>query len=67
MINEQKIPCPVCKNPIPFEVSALLRGAKFACTSCMSEVALAPESVDKTKDALTQYEQLKQSTSRLKR
>ncbi len=59
MINEQKIPCPVCSTQIPFEVSALLKGVKFACPNCQAMIGMAPESMDMAKNAIEQYEQLK--------
>jgi transcription initiation factor IIE alpha subunit len=59
MINEQKIPCPVCSTQIPFEVNSLLRGEKFACPKCHSIVAIAQESIQETKKVVEQYEKLK--------
>lgn len=67
MINEQAIPCPVCKNPIPFEVTSLLQGLKFTCASCQSSVALASESIETTKKAMENYEKLKQQAKSLKK
>lgn len=60
MINEQAIPCPVCRHSIPFDAQRLLEGGRFACPNCQSVVSLAPESVDQTKEAVEAYETLKQ-------
>jgi hypothetical protein len=59
MINEQTIPCPVCKNQIPFEVTSLLKGSKFTCTNCQSAVALSSDSKEEVKTAIEKYEKLK--------
>ncbi|TSE07266.1 MULTISPECIES: hypothetical protein [Aquimarina] len=66
MINEQKIPCPVCQGQIPFDITSLLQGVKFACPSCQSVVALSPESIDETRNAIEKYEELKQAGAKLK-
>ncbi len=65
MINEQKIPCPICKTQISFNAILLLQGAQFSCQNCQAIVAIAPESVDVTKYARELFEQLKQHSSKI--
>jgi hypothetical protein len=67
MFNEQKIPCPVCKTPIPFEVTALLQGNKFSCPSCTSIVSIAPESMEYIQVAKLEYDQLKTNVLKQKK
>lgn len=62
MLNNQMIPCPVCKNNIPFHVETLLTGGSFACSVCMAVVSLAPESTDQAKDAMGKFEELKKAS-----
>lgn len=61
MINPQAIVCPVCRHPIPFDTTRLLQGDGFACPNCRSVVSVAPESIEQTKEAVEQFERLKQT------
>ncbi len=62
MTNDQRIPCPVCQNPIIFEVQALIQGGKFGCAVCGAVVSLASESVDLVEESIDKLEKLKQNT-----
>ncbi len=59
MINEQKIPCPMCQGQIPFDPMSLLQGVGFACPTCAAVVSIAPESIDISKSAMNAYRELK--------
>jgi len=61
MFNEQGIPCPVCRHPIPFDTQGLLSGKRFACGNCSAIVSIANESVEETRQAVVAFEQLKQT------
>jgi len=63
MINEQKIPCPVCTTAIPFDVRQLLMGVQFTCPNCLAAIGLAVESKDSVNDALEKFKDVKQRLS----
>lgn len=67
MINEQKIPCPVCQDKIPFDPASLLQGVGFSCPTCSAVVTIAPESLDLSKSAMKAYQALKLSNGKNRR
>lgn len=67
MIHTTSIQCPVCEpgQKIEIEVSSLLRGAKFACPVCSSQVGIQPESVETAQKAINEFEDMKNRATRL--
>ena len=61
MIAEQKIPCPVCKTPIPFDPYQLIKGVQFACPNCGAVVGVAQQSVDTVKNAMEEFDEMKKN------
>lgn len=64
MNSSQSIPCPVCKSPIAFNTEELLKGNKFACTSCKTEIGLAEESKAIVQETMIQFEKVKALNSK---
>jgi len=58
-MQQQTIPCPVCKTSIPFDTVQLLNGVKFACPNCKSEIGLATESKPLVQEIMKKLEQVK--------
>lgn len=61
MINEQKIPCPICQTKIPFDAQALIRGHKFSCPSCFAVIGIAKESVEQATTVFEEFKELSKS------
>lgn len=59
MKEVQKIPCPNCQTPIPFDVNQLLKGSSFSCPNCNSKIALSSENKSTVQDALDKFDELK--------
>jgi transcription initiation factor IIE alpha subunit len=65
MINsEQSIPCPTCKNKIPFDTNQLLLGVQFVCSNCQSAIGLAPDSKPIVQEAMQKLEAAKSQISK---
>lgn len=62
MTNDQTIPCPVCQNPIIFEVKSLIEGKQFGCVVCDAKISLVGESVNLVEESMDKLEKLKQNT-----
>lgn len=57
MINQDNtIPCPVCKTPIPFNVQSLMAGVNFSCPKCFASIGLSAESVPVVEDTMQKLE-----------
>lgn len=64
---QQQIACPVCKTPIQFDTKQLLAGVQFTCHNCHSSIGLSLESKPMVEEAMKKFEELKQSTSQLRK
>lgn len=64
MIHKTSITCPVCGpgTAIEIEVSSLLQGAQFTCSTCGSQVGIQKRSVEIARRAMDQFENLKKSS-----
>lgn len=58
-MNQQQLNCPDCNTPITYDTYGLLQGRKFSCPKCALAIGLAPQSKDKVKNAMEEYEALK--------
>lgn len=56
------LPCPVCKNSIPFVPEALIRGAGFNCTNCNCEIRLSPRESGFVNDAIEKLNSLSEKS-----
>lgn len=54
----QTISCPLCKTPIPFTISGLLRGERFLCPNCSSAISLCTESKSQVQSAMEKLDTL---------
>jgi len=66
MIHKTSITCPVCGpgTTIEVEVSSLLQGAQFDCSTCGCQVGIHQESVEAARRAMDQFENLKEKSSK---
>lgn len=62
---QQTMPCPNCKEPIPFDVHLLLKGHKFVCPNCRCEIAMDSSSMPVVEKAIEQYDKLMKQKSNL--
>jgi hypothetical protein len=58
-MSEQKLDCPDCSTPIPYDTYGFLQGKKFSCPNCKLSIGLAAQSHDTVKDAMEEFENLK--------
>lgn len=54
----QTLSCPLCKIPIPFTVSGLLRGERFLCPNCSAAISLCAESKSQVQSAIDKLDSL---------
>lgn len=60
MINQDNsIPCPVCKTPIPFNVQSLMAGVNFSCPQCFASIGLSKESQPLVEEVMEKLETVK--------
>lgn len=60
MINSnQNIPCPICGTQIAFDTNELLKGIKFACPNCKTEIGLADESKKIVQETMNKFDKVK--------
>ena len=59
MNPHQKIPCPVCGTPIPFEINRMLRGEVFSCPRCDAKISLSSECCPQVHEAIDKLNKLK--------
>ncbi|MDR0229903.1 MAG: hypothetical protein LBI72_12695 [Flavobacteriaceae bacterium] len=50
------IHCPDCNTPIAIEITQLLQGSKFSCSTCKASVGLSMESKNILEKAVKSYE-----------
>jgi hypothetical protein len=62
----QKIECPICHNPIFFDVKELMKGESFSCSECKCSVSLTSSSSKVVEETMEKYERLsiKQSVNK---
>lgn len=60
-MNGQKLDCPDCGTPIPYDTYGLLQGKKFACSNCHLTLNLDPQSHESVKNAMEEFEHMKSS------
>ena len=66
MSHKTSITCPVCGpgTTIEIEVSSLLHGAGFVCSTCGSRIGIHQESVETARQAMDQFEHLEKKSSK---
>lgn len=66
MTIQQQMPCPTCNQPIHFDPHGLIKGEKFQCGNCFAIVGIAADSLQTAKEALDQFNDLKQNMGQQK-
>ncbi|MFC5045263.1 hypothetical protein ACFSTE_17130 [Aquimarina hainanensis] len=59
---EQRINCPNCGTPIPFDVHILLQGKGFTCSGCNASIKLSRESKDTVASSMEEFDKIKKNS-----